>query len=320
MVDKIENALGETRILVLVVQVILGFQYQSFFQPGFDKLPGLSVLLRLGSFGMMLLALALLLSPAAFHRIVERGELTKRFLRFITRVAMPALLPFALALGADFYVVGTKIGGPAAGLAGGVSASLTALFFWFGLEALTARDRTQPPSPKENTTMEESPSSLKDKVKFVLTEVRVVLPGAQALLGFQFAAVMMESFDRLPASARAVHVVSLACVALATILLMAPAAFHRIVEEGEATERMHRFGSRCLLGAMAFLAPGVCGGVFVVVLKALHSSTGAIAAATVSLIAFYGWWFGYMLYRRAERPSLGARAESSASLPHAPSQ
>lgn len=34
----------------------------------------------------------------------------------------------------------------------------------------------------------------------VLTECRMVLPGAQALLGFQLAIVLMEAFDRLPVS------------------------------------------------------------------------------------------------------------------------
>ena len=38
---------------------------------------------------------------------------------------------------------------------------------------------------------------LTNKIKHVLTECRVVLPGAQALLGFQFICVLTESFDRL---------------------------------------------------------------------------------------------------------------------------
>ena len=39
MAEKVENALNETRILVLVVQVLIGFQFQSAFTKGFEKLP-----------------------------------------------------------------------------------------------------------------------------------------------------------------------------------------------------------------------------------------------------------------------------------------
>ena len=50
--------------------------------------------------------------------------------------------------------------------------------------------------------MEET--ELSTRIKQVLTEARVVLPGAQALLGFQFIAVLTDSFARLPKSV-AVH-------------------------------------------------------------------------------------------------------------------
>src|SRR2546423_1127583 len=44
--DKVENALNETRMLILGSQVLLGFQYQGVFQPGFQKLPPLAQELR----------------------------------------------------------------------------------------------------------------------------------------------------------------------------------------------------------------------------------------------------------------------------------
>ena len=41
---------------------------------------------------------------------------------------------------------------------------------------------------------------LKEKIKTLSTEIRLVLPSAQALLGFQFSAVLSEAFGRLPAT------------------------------------------------------------------------------------------------------------------------
>jgi len=37
--DKLENALNESRILILGAQVLVGFGFRSVFQEGFPKLP-----------------------------------------------------------------------------------------------------------------------------------------------------------------------------------------------------------------------------------------------------------------------------------------
>ena len=47
---------------------------------------------------------------------------------------------------------------------------------------------------KSGKDQETQPAKLKDKVDDALTEARVVLPGAQALLGFQFAAMLAPGF------------------------------------------------------------------------------------------------------------------------------
>src|SRR5437899_1834769 len=46
-----------------------------------------------------------------------------------------ALGPFAFALGSDLYIATAKIAGAAWGLLSGVIATVSALFFWYGLEA-----------------------------------------------------------------------------------------------------------------------------------------------------------------------------------------
>jgi hypothetical protein len=137
----------------------------------------------------------------------------------------------------------------------------------------------------------------------------VVLPGAQALLGFQFAATLTEAFDKLPPILKQAHLVSLGLVALATIFLMAPAAYHRIVEGGEDTEGVHRFASRMVLAAMITLAPGVCGDLFIVSAKVFGSLPQAAILGACTLAIFYGFWFGYMLLVRARREGQLKHAE-----------
>jgi hypothetical protein len=304
--DKIQNALDEGRMLVLGSQVLLGFQYRSVFEPGFEKLSLSSQYLKVSALGLMLLALGLLLAPGAYHRIVTKGEDTHSLHRFTTRVMDYALLPFAIALGLDVYVACARTLALPVALTLGVGASVLALFFWYGLE-LKRRGEREPQVREEQQKMskeKEAGAKIKDKIKHVLTECRVVLPGAQALLGFQFVTTLMESFEKLPVSSKYVHLSSLLLVAVSIVLLMTPAAYHRIVERGEETEHFHRFASRILIAAMVPLALGLSGDLFVVVRKITESATSAAISAVVSLLFFYGLWFGFTLYRRSrERTS-----------------
>jgi cytochrome bd-type quinol oxidase subunit 2 len=311
--DKIQNALDEGRMLVLGSQVLVGFQFRSVFEPGFEKLSLSSQYLKLSALGLMLVALGLLLAPGAYHRIVEEGEDTNSLHRFTTKVMNFALLPFAVALGFDFYVASERTLGRTAALLAGLGASLLALFFWYGLELKRRAERE--PQIKEEREMEKEENSdsggskVKDKIRHVLTECRVVLPGAQALLGFQFVTTLMEAFEKLPLSLRYIHLMSLALVAISIVLLMTPAAYHRIVERGEETEHFHRFASRMLIASMIPLALGISGDFFIVVRKITESSKSAIVAAAVSLLFFYGLWFGFTIYRRNRERSGREAAE-----------
>ena len=311
--DKVQNALDEARILILGAHLLLGFQLRSFLEKGYETLPLASRALKLGALGLILIAVALLIAPTAYHRIVERGEDTEELHSYTSRVMTFALLPFALALGLDIYVAAAKVAGTTVGALAGVFASFAALFFWYGLEVVPrggsrapARKggedlETHDSRPEGDGAKEEEGSKTKDKIRHVLTETRMVLPGAQALLGFQLIAVLMESFERLPTISKYVHLAGLVCIALSVVLLMTPAAYHRIVEKGEETEHFHRFASRMVLAALVPLALGICCGVFVVVRKVLDSTLIAVVASVVALAVFYELWFGLTVYRRVQR-------------------
>lgn len=306
LTDKIESALNESRMLVIGAQVLLGFQYRSFLEKGFESLPLTTQLLMLCGLFAMLTTVALLVAPAAYHRIVERGEDTWELHRYATKVMVVALLPFAFGLGINLYVAVGKTLGRKIGVVAGLGAMLLALFFWYGLEFARRRQRREERRGEgsmadESEVKESAGTKLKVKIKHVLTEARVVLPGAQALVGFQFVAVLMESFDKLPPWSKYVHLLSLAMTALTVVLLMTPAAYHRIVEEGEDTEHFHRLASRFVIAAMVPLALGMCGDVYVVVLKVLDSQLVAVVAALVMLALFWELWFGLTIYRRTQR-------------------
>ncbi len=180
--DKIKSALDESRMLMLGAQILLGFQYRETFEPGFEKLPPSSQLLKVGSLTLILIVTALLIAPGAYHRIVRRGEDSIDLHAFATRVMDIALLPFALALGIEFYVATGKLTGRGYGTAFGVVLAFTALFFWYGLEVLQRRFGKCATKKRQMIDEQERPGhiSLKNKIDQALTEARVVLPGATA--------------------------------------------------------------------------------------------------------------------------------------------
>ena len=319
--SKIEDALNEGRILVLGMQVLIGAQYNSAFASGFEKLPDLSQGLMVGALAPLLLAMTLMMSPAPYHHLVEKGQNTWPFLEFVNRMLTLAPFPFAVALGIDLYVVTAKVAGLAWGAAGGLAGALLALFFWYGLEALsrsrheyaaTFARRERSKSSKDTQMSDNKPkpegenTPTETKVKNVLTEARVIIPGVQALLVFQINTMLSEGFDKLPESSKYIHLASLALMAISIILLMTPAPYHRIVERSEDTEHFQRFASRLVLWAMVPLALGLCGDFFVLVRKVSQSDLGAGIAAGVMLVGFYAAWFGFSFYRRAQQQPEGA--------------
>src|SRR6185503_6438348 len=121
-------------------------------------------------------------------RIVERGEDSESLYGFSSAVMNWALLPFAFSLALDFYVVTERLSGPVAGIILGVTIGTLALFFWYALELREKNRRNPQGAVSRNMKVNSSFSArsrtrLSDKVDHVLTETRLVLPGAQALLG-----------------------------------------------------------------------------------------------------------------------------------------
>src|ERR1043166_8792637 len=160
-----------------------------------------------------------------------------------------ALVPFLLALAIELYVATGRFLGVSGGLMEGGFIGAAALALWYGL-GIVAKPKRKPRAvekEEEDGMPRAQRTSLKDKIDQALTEARVVLPGAQTLLGFQLITMFMDSYDKLPLSSKYVHLVSLCLIALTMILLMTPAAYHRIAFDGEDTPEFHKAASALLL-------------------------------------------------------------------------
>ncbi|WP_039845984.1 DUF6328 family protein [Rhizobium gallicum] len=299
--DKTKTALDELRMLMLGAQILLGFQFHGPFQ---NARPSLSLYEKeIGAIVLcvMVVIVGLLIAPSARHRVVERGEATQRFNDFITRVSMLTLAPFALALGLDLGVATSRGLGTWVGLTAGIACGLSALGLWYGPMLFRQRHG----DADMVTSDEKTPTAA--KIDYVLTEARVVLPGAQALLGFQLAIALTSGFNDLAGSAKAPHCVALGSVALTTILLMAPAAYHRIVHNGADVPEVYDVASRLLLAATVFLALGLAADVHVVIGKISESQILAHITAASTALVLIGLWHLWPWWTRVRAHGPGNR-------------
>ena len=118
---KSRTALNETRLLILGVQVLLGFEFQSFFQEGFKK-PSerIKVSLAAGLF-LVIVATGLLVIPSMERRSREGGQSTLRLIGAASFYAGLGLAPLTLSLGLSVYVVIARHFGGAIGAAIGIT-------------------------------------------------------------------------------------------------------------------------------------------------------------------------------------------------------
>jgi hypothetical protein len=296
--NKIKTALDETRILILGAQILIGFQFRGVFQDGFEQLPAHARYLDGVALVLMLGAAALLIAPALYHRILAGGEDSGQIHHIISAMASAALLPFAVSLGLCLFIGMERIFGLWPGILAGAGFGGSALFAWYGWELMrkaSVGGKERQMSAMQRNEIEKTP--LHSKIEQMLTEARVVLPGAQALLGFQLAITVTQSFEKLPDHSKAMHAISLALIALTVILLMAPAAYHRIVYAGEDAAEFHKTGSLMVTAATVPLALGMSADVFVVMAKIAGATAGAIVAAVV-LAGFAALWHVYPVLRR----------------------
>ncbi len=289
--ERVKTSLSEVRTLILGAQILLGFQYRAAFEPRYPSLPLAAQYLQVAALVLLIASTACLIAPTSYHRMVAGGQATAGMERYTNRMALVALVPFALALGANFGVaLAPEIGLTLACALGGAVA-LVAAMFWFA-PALARRDGG---GPKEDEMV-----STKERITELLTEARIILPGVQALLGFQFASYLTQACEKLPPAAQAVNTGSLLLLVLAMILLMTPAPYHRLAERGEDTEHFERVAEKLVLAALPPLALGIAGDVYVVVQIVL----GPVAGIMVALACAAGMvalWFGVPLAARRGR-------------------
>jgi hypothetical protein len=287
-------SLDELRMQMLGTQVAFGFQLQSLFQERFAVGNGLVRTVALSGMIAIILTLGLLIAAPAIHRIADGGQAARRTLDLTSSLARWALVTLAMGLACAVLVTVATQYGQHAGIIAALVAASAAVLAWQCWGIFLRRDTQQ----SRSKAMQDPHASVHERIDYVLTESRVMLPGAQALLGFQLLVPLTTAFETLSDAAKTVHFVALIFVATAVILLITPAAVHRIAFRGADDARFLRLASRIVTAALVPLALGVASELYVAAARLLPGSNAPAWTAAGAACVLFGLWYAMPLALR----------------------
>ena len=160
---------------------------------------------------------------------------------------------------------------------------------------------------RDDRARSEEDQSLGTALGHALDEARMVLPGVQALFGFQLIAVFNDGFaHRLSEREQRLHLAAIVLVTIAIALLMTPAAYHQQVDRRRATAAFLALAARLVVGAMLPLAAGLAIDVDLVARVITGSQMLGSAIGGAVFVMFVVLWFVFPQWRAA-RPKRGPR-------------
>lgn len=138
----------------------------------------------------------------------------------------------------------------------------------------------------------------------LLNELRVVLTGVQVLFAFLLTLPFTDRFQELVPTQRLMYSVAFTATATASVLLMAPTAYHRIRFRRQDKDHMLRWANRFAIAGVGLLAIAI-GTIVLLVIDVLYAlpTASAVAGALAALIAWT--WFALPLYRRIDDDGSG---------------
>lgn len=163
--------------------------------------------------------------------------------------------------------------------------------------AQTLPERTNGQRPHQ------APESREDKLDRelveLLQEMRIMLPGIEVIFGFLLTVPFTARFTQLSNLQTSTYFTVFISTALATALLVAPSAYHRLRWRQYDKEHLLRVANKFAIAGLAFFAVSMSGIAFIVTDVVIQTSIAVWVAAGVGAIVLV-LWFGLPLLRGAQ--------------------
>jgi hypothetical protein len=136
----------------------------------------------------------------------------------------------------------------------------------------------------------------------LLQELRVAGLGVQVLFGFLLALPFSARFTRLSAAQRHLYVADVVLAAVATVLLVGPVAYHRLVFRRNLKEHLVRAANVMAICGLMTVALAISAAVLLVVSFVIPGVVATVISVGV-ICLFAALWLGLPLARREQRRS-----------------
>lgn len=138
----------------------------------------------------------------------------------------------------------------------------------------------------------------------MVQELRVGAVGIQVLFAFLLVVPFNTGWKRTTSFEHAIYYVTLVCIALATVLLVAPSIHHRLLFRQGEKRYVVTLGTRLMIIGMGFVGIGMAG-IFVLISDFLFDGSAAAVAGCATALVIAVVWFalplGHLARARSRR-------------------
>lgn len=131
----------------------------------------------------------------------------------------------------------------------------------------------------------------------LLGELRVALPGVQVLFAFLLTVPFQQRFQQATTFDKNVYFVTLCSTAIASMLLIAPSAYHRVEFRIQDKAHIVQVANWFAVAGFAFLGIGMTGAILLVT-NYLFSTTTAVIVSVFAATLFITLWYALPIRRR----------------------
>ncbi|HEV2889585.1 MAG TPA: DUF6328 family protein [Frankiaceae bacterium] len=135
----------------------------------------------------------------------------------------------------------------------------------------------------------------------LLQELRVAITGVQVLFAFLLTVPFTQRYESLSEPQRRVYFAAVLTAATASLLLIAPAANHRLLFREGLKEAMLRAANKVAIAGLTMLALGIGLSLYLVTTVVFTTSMAIFVAVVVGLLTVFVWFVFPRLLKEDER-------------------
>jgi O-antigen/teichoic acid export membrane protein len=152
----------------------------------------------------------------------------------------------------------------------------------------------------------------------LLDELRVVLPGTEVLFAFLLSIPFTSRFSQVATTDKTIYFIAFLSTAVATLLLVAPSAQHRLLWRKQRKNAQLKLATRLLLAGILCLAVAIVSVVFLITNLLYGTALPAIVTAAVVAMIAWLWYIQPLIMRNRDRSASEPTAFVRSDEQHAP--